>query len=283
MKYTLFILAICLFASCSKNEETNYIEENEKDIIEYVQTHKLDAKKSSTGLYYVIDEAGTGKEANPDSYVNASYKGYLTNGDVFDESDSNGIYTYLQQVIPGWAEGISHFKEGGSGKLLIPAHLAYGNSSNGSIPAGSVLIFDIKLIEVFDDIDSLYESKNEYEITTYIAENDLNAQKTESGLYYVIEEEGTGTQPTASSNVTVAYKGYFINDSEFDSSKSDGISFDLQKVIKGWTEGIPYFKEGGKGKLLIPSHLAYGSRGTGPIPGGATLIFDIHLIKVNQD
>lgn len=280
MKYTLFILAICLFVSCSKDEQTNYIEENETEIIEYIATHKLDATKSSSGLYYVINEPGTGKDANPNSYVNVSYKGYLTNGDVFDESDSNGIYTYLQQVIIGWAEGISYFKEGDSGKLLIPAHLAYGNSSNGPIPGGSVLIFDIQLIEVYDDIESLYESKNENEITTYIEENELEAQKTDTGLYYVIEEEGTGEQPTASSNVTVAYKGYLINSSiPFD--QSEAYTTNLYDVIPGWTVGIPYFKEGGKGKLLIPSHLAYGSRGTGPIPGGAVLIFDIELISIN--
>jgi len=281
MRHTLLILVIALFASCSDDEQTNYIEKNDNEIIDYISTHNLEAKKSSTGLYYVIDEPGTGKDANPDSYVNVSYKGHLINGDVFDESDSNGIYTYLQEVIVGWAEGITYFKEGGSGKLLIPSHLAYGDSSSELIPKGSVLIFDIELIEVYDDIESLYKSKNEKEIITYIADNELEAQKTDSGLYYIIEELGTGEQPTASSNVTVAYKGYFINDYVFDQSDSDGLSFSLNGVISGWTEGIPYFKEGGKGKLLVPSHLAYGSYGRGSIPGGAVLIFDIELKSIN--
>ncbi|MFT5749025.1 MAG: FKBP-type peptidyl-prolyl cis-trans isomerase FkpA [Ancylomarina sp.] len=280
MRYTLLVLVIALFASCSDDEQTNYIEKNDNEIIEYIATHNLDAKKSSTGLYYVIDKPGTGKDANPNSYVNVYYKGHLINGDVFDESNSNGIYTYLQQVILGWTEGISYFKEGGSGKLLIPSHLAYGDSSTESIPKGSVLIFDIELIEVYDDIKSLYKSKNEQEITTYITDNDLVAQKTDSGLYYIIEEQGTGDQPTASSNVTVAYKGYLINNGRpFD--QSEGYTIDLQRVIQGWTEGIPYFKEGGKGKLLIPSHLAYGPEYFNNIPGGSTLVFDIHLIKVN--
>ncbi len=280
MKYTLLFLVIAIFTSCSKDEQTNYIVENEKEIIEYIATHNLEATKSSTGLYYVIDELGTGKEANLNSYVNVSYEGYLTNGDTFDESDSYGIYTHLQQVITGWAEGISYFNEGGSGKLLIPSHLAYGNSTNGPIPGGSVLIFDIQLIEVFDDIESLYKSKNEKEITAFIEENELEAQKTDTGLYYVIEEEGTGEQPTASSNVTVDYKGYLINSSiPFD--QSEAFTTNLNEVIPGWTEGIPHFKEGGKGKLLIPSRLGYGPSGAGPIPGGAVLIFDIELISIN--
>ncbi|MRT93470.1 FKBP-type peptidyl-prolyl cis-trans isomerase [Ancylomarina sp. 16SWW S1-10-2] len=126
-----------------------------------------------------------------------------------------------------------------------------------------------------------YTVENEAEIKQYIEDNQLEAQKTDSGLYYIIEEQGTGEQPTAYSNVTVAYKGYYTNKEVFDESDDDGISFPLNGVISGWTEGIPYFNEGGKGKLLIPSHLAYGSSYYKGIPGGSVLIFDIHLITVN--
>lgn len=123
--------------------------------------------------------------------------------------------------------------------------------------------------------------QNEEEINTYIAENNLNAQRSSSGLHYVINTPGTGVQPNANSNVTVAYKGYYTNKSVFDESDSNGISFSLQQVIKGWTEGITYFQEGGSGILLVPSHLGYGSFGRGSIPGGAVLIFDVNLISVN--
>ena len=133
--------------------------------------------------------------------------------------------------------------------------------------------------EITESID--YVATNEKEIVDYIAKNKLTATKTDSGLYYVVNEAGTGIQPTASSNVTVAYKGYFTNGSIFDQSNASGISFGLNQVIRGWTEGIPYFKEGGNGVLLIPSHLGYGSNGSGPIPGNSVLIFDVKLIKVN--
>ena len=126
-----------------------------------------------------------------------------------------------------------------------------------------------------------YTVQNEKEIVDYIAKNKLTATKTDSGLYYVVNEAGAGAQPTASSNVTVAYKGYFTNGNVFDESKAEGISFGLNQVIKGWTEGIPFFKEGGNGVLLIPSHLGYGSNDNGPIPGGSVLIFNVKLIKVN--
>ena len=126
-----------------------------------------------------------------------------------------------------------------------------------------------------------YVAKNDKEINDYITKNNLTAQKSNTGLYYIITEPGTGTQPTASSNVTVAYKGYFSNGDVFDQSKPEGISFGLNQVIKGWTEGIPYFKTGGSGILLVPAHLGYGNNAVGPIPGGSVLIFDVKLISVN--
>jgi len=126
-----------------------------------------------------------------------------------------------------------------------------------------------------------YTAKNEQEIKDYIAKNNLTAQRSATGLYYVINTLGTGTQPTANSNVTVAYKGYFTDGKIFDQSSAAGISFGLNQVIKGWTEGIPYFKTGGNGILLVPAHLGYGSTANGPIPGGSVLIFDVKLIAVN--
>jgi FKBP-type peptidyl-prolyl cis-trans isomerase FkpA len=122
---------------------------------------------------------------------------------------------------------------------------------------------------------------NEKQITDYIKQNKLEAIKSESGLYYLINEGGEGAKPTSASTVKVAYKGYYPNGEVFDESSEKGISFPLKRVIKGWTEGITYFKEGGKGTLLVPAHLGYGNYDTRGIPGGSVLIFDIHLISVN--
>lgn len=126
-----------------------------------------------------------------------------------------------------------------------------------------------------------FVAKNEKDISEFIINNNLTAQRSDSGLYYVVTDPGTGAQPTATSNVTVAYKGYFIDGTVFDESDATGISFRLNQVIKGWTEGIPYFKTGGSGILLVPAHLGYGSYDYRGIPGGSVLIFDIKLISVN--
>lgn len=149
MKNKLIILALVLFASCSKNDAPiDYVTQNDEEIQVYIADNNLNAQKSSSGLYYVIDEAGTGEQPTYNDNVTVAYKGYFINGSVFDQSDANGISFNLQQVISGWTEGITYFNEGGSGMLLIPAHLGYGNNNYNGIPGGSVLIFDINLISV---------------------------------------------------------------------------------------------------------------------------------------
>ncbi|MDO6813054.1 FKBP-type peptidyl-prolyl cis-trans isomerase [Tenacibaculum soleae] len=146
------------------------------------------------------------------------------------------------------------------------------------------MYFYIVLVALFmscsSDDDINYDAKNEADIVKYIADNNLSATKSNSGLYYIISSEGNGTRPTVTSNVKVAYKGYFLNGDIFDQNTA-GVEFNLQEVIKGWTEGITYFKEGGKGVLLVPSKLGYGSNGRSGIPGGSVLIFDINLLEVN--
>lgn len=105
---------------------------------------------------------------------------------------------------------------------------------------------------------------------------------SESGLQYKIVREGSGVAPTSQDTVEVNYEGRLIDGTVFDSSYERGetAKFPLTAVIKGWTEGITYAKEGGEIELYIPSELAYGVRGSGPVPGNSTLIFKVELIKV---
>ena len=126
-----------------------------------------------------------------------------------------------------------------------------------------------------------YEVVDNDIIQQYIIDNNLSAQSSGSGLYYVIDVPGTGENPTVSSNVTVAYTGSLTDGSIFDQSNSNGITFPLSGVIQGWQEGIPLFKEGGSGILLIPSALGYGSQSVGTIPANSVLIFDVNLIDVD--
>jgi len=106
---------------------------------------------------------------------------------------------------------------------------------------------------------------------------------TASGLQYKVLKEGTGRSPSATDKVEVHYRGTFINGKEFDSSykRNESITFPLNGVIKGWTEGVQLMKEGAEYEFYIPPELGYGSSGTpGSIPPDSVLIFKVELIKV---
>jgi len=142
-----------------------------------------------------------------------------------------------------------------------------------------IILFSIVSCGEDDPIEPIdYDKQNEQEILDYIAKNNLDATKSNTGLYYIIEKEGTGEHPNVNSDVTVNYKGYYTNEEVFD--QNDNITFNLQQVISGWTEGITYFKKGGSGILLVPSKLGYGYDDYREIPGGSVLIFDIDLLDV---
>lgn len=107
---------------------------------------------------------------------------------------------------------------------------------------------------------------------------------TASGLKYEVLTEGTGPKPTATDTVTVHYQGTLENGKVFDSSYHRGapISFPLNGVIKGWTEGLQLMSVGSKYRLTIPANLGYGAAGAGGvIPPNATLVFDVELLKIN--
>ena len=107
---------------------------------------------------------------------------------------------------------------------------------------------------------------------------------TASGLKYEVLTEGSGPKPGATDKVTVHYKGTLTNGKVFDSSYDRGepISFGLNQVIAGWTEGLQLMSVGSKYRLTIPANLGYGAAGAGGvIPPNATLIFEVELLKIN--
>ena len=256
-------------------------------ILQYAIDNLLDVQSTSSGLFYVMEKEGDGK-GHPDmhSKITAHYHGTLLDGTVFDSSVDRGqSFTFeLNRVIKGWQEAIPLLSKGGKGKFIIPSELAYGSRAAGSIPANSVLVFDIELI---DFVDKNAQRKKQAEIDNalileYLQTNNLEAKSTESGIYYIISEPGEGTEhPNSSSNITAHYEGTLLDGTVFDSSikRGEPLQFSLGRVIPGWQEAIPLLKKGGKGTFIIPSGLAYGPRGAGgTIKPNSVLIFYVELI-----
>lgn len=135
-------------------------------------------------------------------------------------------------------------------------------------------------------------------INEFLAENNIEAKKTESGLYYIVTEEGSGEKPETGDVVRVNYVGKLLNGTVFDTSNEEKakeagiyneerdygpieIPIGKGNVIKGWDEGIMLLNEGSEATLFIPSGLAYGPRAAGAsIPANSTLIFDVELVEV---
>lgn len=108
------------------------------------------------------------------------------------------------------------------------------------------------------------------------------SKTSSTGLMYKVEKEGSGAAPKDSDTVVVNYKGTLIDGKEFDNSytRNEPLSFRLDGVIPGWTEGLKQIKKGGKIKLVIPPDLAYGPNGVPGIPPNSTLVFDVELLDI---
>ena len=124
-----------------------------------------------------------------------------------------------------------------------------------------------------------YDIENEAAIQAYLANNNLTAEKTITGLYYIIDSQGSGDFPLPNATVTLGYRGYLLNNVTFDQSAN--ATFPLQAVIPGFSEAVQLLKPGGSGTFILPSRLAYGSSGTSTIGPGDVIVFDINLISID--
>jgi len=140
---------------------------------------------------------------------------------------------------------------------------------------------------LFSNANNAENSENNNAIgTAFLAKNQTREgiKTTSSGLQYLVLTPSDETQhPTANDKVTVHYHGTLIDGTVFDSSvdRGESITFGLNQVIKGWTEGLQLMVIGEKTRFFIPSELAYGDRNSGKIDGGSLLIFDVELIGIN--
>ena len=162
------------------------------------------------------------------------------------------------------------------------------SSAKGEKPDLELQTYQPKIQEMFKKRMEKIASKQQEGGKKFLEDflkNNKDAKKTKSGLVYQIIKEGGKKKPSETDTVEVHYHGTLINGEVFDSSVDRGktISFPLNRVIKGWTEGVQLIGEGGKVKLVIPPELAYGEAGAPPkIPGGATLVFEVELFKIKK-
>jgi len=229
-----------------------------------------DAQTTASGLASKVLSAGTGTEhpATAD-LVKVHYTGWTTDGKMFDSSVARGRPTVLplNKVIAGWAEGIPLMVVGEKRRFWIPGKLAYDGQANK--PQGT-LVFDVELLDIL----------RVPPVPPDVAAPPADAEKLPNGLAWKVLKAGTGTvHPKPTSTVRVHYTGWTTDGKMFDSSYAKGTpsTFELNKVIAGWTDGLQRMVEGESRRFWIPSRQAYdGAPGK---PRGM-LVFDITLLEI---
>jgi FKBP-type peptidyl-prolyl cis-trans isomerase len=142
----LLITTTIVVIACKKSDTIDQAKIDKEIIQQYIRDKGLTADSTSSGLYYAIVDSGVGNAPNTGSYVTVYYKGYYTNGVIFDQTVGTTASFLLSNVIQGWKEGIPLIKKGGRITLLIPSALGYGANGFSSVPGNTVLIFDVELV-----------------------------------------------------------------------------------------------------------------------------------------
>jgi FKBP-type peptidyl-prolyl cis-trans isomerase len=293
----------------SEAEEKKYLEEksavqkgiDDAMLQEYFKKNNITAQKTSSGLYYTISREGTGELGKPGNTYSVSYTGKLLNGKAFDSNTDTAFHHKEPlnieigkgRVIKGWDEGILLMKKGTKATLYIPSTLAYGPQEQRNIPANSVLVFDVEVLDIMDPAmkGAVQKAVDDQLLQDYFAKNNLKPTKTESGLYYIITTKGLGEFAKPGNKITMNYTGRTLDGKTFDSNTDPKFNhvqpfqFTLGQgnVIQGWDEGVQLLKIGSKATFFIPSHLAYGTAGAGgAIPPNASLIFDVECVAIDK-
>ncbi|WP_209332764.1 FKBP-type peptidyl-prolyl cis-trans isomerase [Lunatimonas salinarum] len=271
---------------------------------------KKGTQKPAEGEFILYNlEVLTGKDSVFISTADQGMPGYLR------YSDSIPVNNFMDEIFLGLQKGDSILVEASAAKVFednVPPFLTSEETIKIRIGAFDVMDEE-NIMAFFNEMQQKAmdaENANAADrlvleaetIAQYVKDNNLDATKTESGLYYVIEKRGSGPEIEEGDQASVHYAGYLLDGKLFDTSikeiamanntyneqrdQAGGYSpFDLQvgvgQVIPGWDEGLSLLREGDKAKLIIPSPLAYGSRGAGAdIPGNSILVFDVEIMDV---
>jgi len=285
---------------------------DEKMLQDYFAKNKIKPIKTASGLYYTISRDGAGDRPKVGQTVDVKYTGKFMSGVPFDSNvdtafhhtDPFPVEVGKGRVIKGWDEGLLLLKKGTKATFYIPSDLAYGPQERSPIPANSILVFDVEILDVHDAAPPQHQQQQHQDpvkqaaiddklLNEYFAKNNIKATKTPSGLYYRIIEEGTGENAKPGQKVGMQYLGKLLDGQVFDSNMDENFTpkpgtpftftLGVGQVIKGWDEGVALLKKGTKGTLYLPSNLAYGSSGAGGrIPPNAVLIFNVQVVNIEK-
>ncbi|WKN45076.1 FKBP-type peptidyl-prolyl cis-trans isomerase [Tunicatimonas pelagia] len=277
------------------------------------QTGEADYETTSSGLKIKYLSEGEGTVADSGDFILMYMKYFKDDSLLFPPAGMTDPIPvqFVSDTANQVFEAFGTLKKGDSTHFQVSAEELFVNTFQAQIPPGiepeMPITFQIGVEDVMSPEDfQAYQmeqmrkqqedmlaqqaeqfSADSLTISEYLAENSIDAQTTESGLRYVIKEEGSGVQPSAGDSVFVHYVLKLIDGTEIQSSYDSpngpfGFPLGQRAVIPGWDEGVALLNEGTKATLYIPSPLAYGPQDNGLIAANSILIFDVELVDVKQ-
>jgi FKBP-type peptidyl-prolyl cis-trans isomerase FkpA len=216
---------------------------------------------------------------------------------VILETYSNNSPRYIPADEPVLKEVFAMLSKGDSVEIWVNADTLFQKSFGAEKPknmvAGEKIKFIVTLVDIFSQKEM--QQKQMQQMGEFMQKDSLaqqafvaskqNVVTTASGLKYIVTKKTTGKLAAKGNKVSMMYRGTLLNGEEFDGNMDGGSPFEftlgLGQVIPGWDEGIALMHEGEEYTLIIPWRLAYGERGSGPIPPFSTLVFDVKLVKIN--
>ncbi len=239
-------------------------------------------EKSDSGLAWKILKKGTGKvHPTAADRVTVNYNGWTTNGRIFDSTEMRGKPSNLPVagVLPGMTEAFKLMVVGEKRRFWMPAELAF-KSAPGK-PQG-MCVFEIELVDIQAGAAQPAVAKGVPPTPADVAAPPADAEKSKSGLAWKVLKKGTGTKhPKADSTVTAHYTLWTPDGKMLESSLQSGqpATFQLNRVIQGWTEGVQLMVEGEQRLFWVPGALAYDKLNREDAPKGM-LVFQIELVKI---
>ena len=242
--------------------------------------------QAAEGVRYRDLREGAGDPVKPGDKVKVKYKGWLTDGTVFDSNDTADFLLDPTALIQGWCDGIPGMRSGGVRKLVVSPEKGYGPVPKGKIPPNSTLIFEILLISISPpgkDSRPGRTPPTTLSDKTLPGDDDPKLIEVVPGLKYRDIKVGNGTRVPEGATVRVDYTLWLLNGKPIDSSlpQPKPATFSLAgDLIEGWKKGIPGMMPGGVRKLVVSPELGYANRTDRPgIPPGSTLVFEIELVE----
>jgi peptidylprolyl isomerase len=249
---------------------------------EMAEVAEADFTVTDSGLKYAVLQPGDGAKPQLGEIVGVYFTAWLEDGTVFGDVRSGEPVQFIvgqEELLAGLDEAVLLMQQGEKAQFVIPSELGFGaEGAPGLIPPDATLIFEMELASISPAPPTPTPAPPPTSI------DDADFTVTDSGLKFYDLVKGDGPTPQPGDTVQVHYRLWLEDGTQIDSSLDRGEPFTFvvgtNSTIPGWEEGVLLMNQGGKAQIIVPPSLAYGEQGSGPIPPGSNLIFELELLDI---